>query len=374
MAVPRIIYANDPNWISPLEHDVMAVFDPEENPVCRQGAVCRWVLKNGSGALIGRVAAFVNPNTAHAGKQPTGGMGFFECIHNHNAAFLLFDACKEWLKSKGMKAMDGPVNFGEKERFWGLLTGGFGKSTPYLLNYNPPYYQELFEAYGFKNYYDQFVYHAEASNPLPPILQKKHDRLTESQGYRFEHIRTSRLDQYAEDFATIYNKAWSKAHTHFRPMNKGQAIKMFRKMKNVIDEELIIFGYHHETPIAFFIGLPELNQLFRYVNGRLSIRGKLLFLYHRWRGRCRTIYGLVFGVIPEYHNRGIESALIIALKNIVGRRNHYKDIYITWIGDFNPKMIRIVEFSGAKKTFTLTTYRKLFNPDLVFERHPVVDQ
>ena len=29
---------------------------------------------------IGRIAAFVDPKTAHTEAQPTGGMGFFECI------------------------------------------------------------------------------------------------------------------------------------------------------------------------------------------------------------------------------------------------------------------------------------------------------
>ena len=49
---------------------------------------------------------------------------------------------------KGMEAMDGPINFGERDRWWGLITEGF---TPplYCMNYNPPYYIALFENYGF---------------------------------------------------------------------------------------------------------------------------------------------------------------------------------------------------------------------------------
>jgi len=155
-------------------------------------------------------------------------------------------------------------------------------------------------------------------------------------------------------------------------MTMEEAIKSFKEMQSVIDEELIVFGYHQGEPVAFFICLPELNELFRYVNGRLDLMGKIKFLYHRWMGKCQTIYGMVFGVVPEYQNRGLESALIMSLKEIVVRRNRYKAMIITWIGDFNPKMIRIVEHLGAKKMFTLVTCRKLFDEEAVFERHPVV--
>ncbi len=373
LRVPRFIYQKDPNWIPHLDRDIEAVFNAQTNPSFQDGEVCRWILKDSSGQLLGRVDAFINNNLAHTHKQPTGRMGFFECINDKKAAFLLFDTCKEWLSHRGMEAMDGPVNFGEKERFWGLLIDGFGMPPPYLMNYHPPYYRKFFEEYGFHIYYEQYVYRIEADTHLPPILGKKYERLTKNQGYRFEHMQLRFIEQYAEDFMTIYNNAWSRSHKNFRPMSKEQAIKNFTDMKDVVDEELIVFGYHHGKPIAFFIGIPELNQIFRYLNGNLNLWNKLKFVYYRWRGECRTIYGLVFGIVPEYQNRGIESALVMSVKQFVSRRNFYKSMMITWIGDFNPKMIKIIEHIGAKKMFTLATYRKMFDKEAVFERHPVID-
>lgn len=186
-------------------------------------------------------------------------------------------------------------------------------------------------------------------------------------------MQKKHIEKYAEDFMSIYNKAWGQAHKSFKPMTKDQALKSFASMKSIIDEDLIVFGYHHGQPVAFFISIPELNELFRYVNGRLNMRGKLLFLYHRWRRKFTTIYGLVFGIVPEYQNRGLESALIMSLQRKVAEKPHYTNMYITWLGDFNPKMIRIVEHIGAQKAFTLVTYRYLFDPGAAFERHPVLD-
>jgi hypothetical protein len=372
MEVPRIIYRDDKNWISPLEKDIEAVFDPRRNPLFASGEVGRWLLKDNN-RLIGRVAAFVNKQLADTFKQPTGGIGFFECINDKDAAFMLFDTCKEWLEIRGMKAMDGPINFGEKERFWGLLVDGFGKRPTYLMNYNPPYYQELFEAYGFKNFYEQYIYYSNTDVVLPPVLEQRLKRLTDSQGFHFDNLKANQLEKYADDFMTIYNNAWEGTHKFFKPMTREEAIKTFHSMKDIVDEDLVIFGYHEDEPIAFLVCIPELNQLFRYVNGKLNLWGKMKLLYYKWRGKARTIQGLVFGIVPAYRNKGVESGLILKLRNNVYAKQWYKEIYMNWIGDFNPKMMKILEFIGAKKAFTLVTYRKLFDDTAEFERHPVLD-
>src|SRR5437879_5548558 len=130
--LPLKIYAGSPFWIRPLDKDIEAVFDLKKNKTYRDGECIRWVLENSSGEVIGRIAAFYDRKNAKKGNdQPTGGIGFFECINNREAAFLLFDKCEEWLQSKGMEAMDGPVNFGSRDRWWGLLIEGFDKEPNY---------------------------------------------------------------------------------------------------------------------------------------------------------------------------------------------------------------------------------------------------
>ena len=148
IAIP--IYKDYPNWIRPLDQDIEAIFNPKQNKYFRNGECTRWILKDNKGKSIGRVAAFINKKIASKGNdQPTGGMGFFECINDQIAAFKLFDQCKEWLEARGMEAMDGPINFGERNEWWGLQVEGFDIEPNYRCNYQPPYYRALFEAYGF---------------------------------------------------------------------------------------------------------------------------------------------------------------------------------------------------------------------------------
>ncbi|RRN76661.1 hypothetical protein EIM50_23560, partial [Pseudoxanthomonas sp. SGD-10] len=115
LTFPLSIYKNDPNYIRPLDKDINFVFDKEKNKYFRHGECERWLLKGENDRTIGRIAAFINRKTAKTFDQPTGGLGFFECIDDKEAAFKLFDTAKDWLKERGMEAMDGPVNFGDRD-------------------------------------------------------------------------------------------------------------------------------------------------------------------------------------------------------------------------------------------------------------------
>ena len=370
--VPRIIYKDDPNWIIPLEIDIEAVFDKKKNKFFRHGEIIRWILKDDKENLIGRVAAFINRKTAKTFKQPTGGMGFFECVDDKEAAFILFDECKNWLTERGMDAMDGPVNFGERDRWWGLLVDGFTEPN-YCVSYNLKYYKELFESYGFKLYFNQYTYARKVKEGgLQESVQEKAERIHKNPSYSFKHIEKKNFEKYAEDLRIIYNKAWVKHGV--KGMPKAQAMSILKKIKPIMDEKIIWFAYHNNEPIAFFVNLPELNQIFKHLNGKLNLIGKIKFLYYKKMGACKKMVGAAFGVVPEYQGRGIESAIVIALANYVWEKNApYVDFEMNWIGDFNPKMMRIAENVGGKIYKTHTTYRKLFDENALFERAPIID-
>ncbi len=370
LRVPIVLYREDPFWIRPLDKDIENVFTQKRNKFFRHGEAVRWVLKDAGGQLIGRVAAFINRKTSRTFSQPTGGMGFFECIDNREAAFLLFDTCKKWLEERGMEAMDGPINFGERDRWWGLMVEGFFDPT-YCMNYNPPYYRKLFEDYGFRTYFEQYNYSMRVGDPLPPQYQEKSDRVSRNPLYHCEHIRKNRLEKYAMDFTSVYNKAWSR-HENFKGMGKEQAMSIMNSIKPIMEEDLIWFAYYDNQPVGFFIMLPEINQVIKHLRGKLDLWGKLRFLWYRKTGACRKMFGVAFGIVPEHQGKGLEGFIIMAAAKIIQPKNRYDDFEMTWIGDFNQKMIHMVESIGGKKIRTYITYRKLFDESKPFERAPMI--
>jgi hypothetical protein len=366
------LYKKDPNYIRPLDKDIHQVFDPKKNKLLRDGEAIRWILRDKSGIAVGRVAAFINNKTAKTFEQPTGGMGFFDCINDQEAANLLFEACRTWLQERGMEAMDGPVNFGERDKWWGLMVDGFLPPT-YCMNYNYPYYRQLFEQYGFQLYFNQYVYYRTVEAPLTPEYYEKSQRILHDPDYRFQHLDKNNLDKYAEDFRIIYNKGWVK-HEGVKAMGEAQAKSIMKALKPVLDERIIWFAYYKGEPAGFFIAIPELNQLFKYTNGKLDLWGKLKFIFHRWRGACKTMYGIVFGIIPECQGKGVETALVVAASKLVQSNPSipYQDLQMNWIGDFNPKMMKVVEQVGSTVLKTYVTYRFLFDRTKEFKRAPII--
>ena len=369
--LPVRLYKKEPHWIRPLDKDIEAVFDADKNKTFRHGECVRWVLENNSGEVVGRVAAFINKKTVDKGNdQPTGGMGFFECIEDKDAAFMLFDTCMNWLESKGMEAMDGPVNFGERDKWWGLLVDGYDIDPNYCCNYNLPYYKDLFEQYGFQDYFQQYTFGRKVRDPFSPKLMAKAEKVMKEPGYTFRHMELSKIDKYTEDFRIVYNKAWAR-HKGVAELSSLMAKNLIKQMKPIIDEKIIWYGYYNDEPVAFYINLPEVNQIFKHVNGKLDLIGKLKFLYHKWTKSCNKMLGLVFGIVPEHQGKGLEGALVMATAQMVQKDyQRYDDLEMNWIGDFNPKMIRVVEQVGGDIVKTHITYRKLFDASKPFKRCP----
>ncbi|TWF45449.1 hypothetical protein FHW36_1011380 [Chitinophaga polysaccharea] len=359
-------------WIRPLDKDINSVFDRERNKAFRHGECVRWILKDGNGQLIGRMAAFVSKKYKNKGDEcPVGGIGFFDCIDNQEAANLLFDTGKQWLQERGMEAMDGPINFGERNNWWGLLTEGYYEPL-YAMNFNPPYYVRLFEQYGFQVFFHQICYGMKVADTLQPKFYDRHAAIAADPAFKAVHLRKNDLRKFAEDFCTVYNKAWAK-HGGGKDMGKAQAIALFKQMKPLLDEKIAWFVYHQEEPIAIWLNLPDLNQYIKLMNGKFGLLQKLKFLYLKQMGYCKKMTGIIFGVVPEFQGKGVDAFTIVeGAKLIQSGAVKYVDYEMQWIGDFNPKMQNVAESLGASPSRQLTTYRYLFDRSKPFHRHPII--
>ncbi len=370
LKVPVIIYRDDNNWIRPLDAEIEAIFDPAGNVFFEHGDACRWIMKDKEGKLIGRVAAFFNEKKAYNYDQPTGGMGFFECINDKEAAFKLFDICRYWLKEKGMEAMDGPINFGENDNHWGLLVEGY---TPpgHGMNYNMPYYKELFEAYGFKFYFEQVTNHLDLHKKFPERFWKIAEWVMRKPGYTFEHFSFKNAEKYLNDLKIIYDTAWV-FHENFTPVQIDDLRRKLNSAKNIIDEEFIWFVYFEGEPIAFLIMFPDINQIVKKFNGKLNMINKLRFLYYKKRNTITRARITIMGVVPKFQKSGVESAIFWHLNKVMQRKKHYKELELSWVGDFNPKMRVLHDSVGGSFAKKHITYRKVFDKNAGPQRSTII--
>ena len=362
---------SNPNYIRPLDKDINDVFDSKKNKTFRHGECIRWIAKDDNGESIGRIAAFTNKKYKNKGDEvPVGGVGFFDCINDQQVADSLFDVAKHWLLQKGMEAMDGPINFGERDRWGGLLVEGFDPPL-YCLNFNPPYYKNLFETYGFKTFFNQICFSLKVKDPVQQKFYDRHAMVARDPNFRACHIKKEQLEKFARDFTTVYNKAWS-GHGGLKEMSNAVVLKMFRQMKPIMDERIVWFAYYKEEPVAVWTNIPDLNQWFRHLNGRFDLFAKLKFLWVKATKRCSKFVGLVFGIVPEWQGKGIDSYIIMEAAKIIQVQHLYDDYEMQWIGEFNPKMVNIAENLGTYRSRKLTTYRYLFDRTKEFKPHPTL--
>lgn len=368
LRMPKPIYKKDKNYIQPLDKDIEEVFDMSKNKFFKQGECERWLLQNEKGEYVARIAVFVNKK--YLQEQPTGGFGFFECIDNQEVADYLLDEAKKWLQERGMQAMDGPINFGERDRWWGCLVSGFDEPL-YCMNYNPPYYQKLLENYGCQAYFHQLCFGMDVAKPLSAKMNKWHDYYEQHSDFQVEYIRKNNLEKYAQDFSTIYNKAWAK-HGGGKTIELKQAKLIFKKMKPVIDEKITWFVYYKNEPIAMWVNIPDLNQYFKHFNGKFGLMQKIHFMYLKLTGTCKRFVGVVYGVVPEWQGKGADAYMIGECAKYVQPNLRYQKYEMQWIGDFNPKMVNLAHNLEAHEVRRLTTYRYLFDRNIPFQRHPIL--
>jgi hypothetical protein len=369
--LPGKIYKNDPNYTPSLRLMIENTFDPKKNAKFQEGNACRWIVKK-DGNYLGRIAAFYDSGYASGFGQPTGCFGFFECIDDQEVANLLFDTAKNWLQQNGMEAMDGPVNFGENFFYWGLLADGFQPQT-FGMQYHKHYYLKLFKNYGLKIFYEQYSYSLDITNPdLPDRFWKIASWVAKKPGYSYEHFTFKNQDKYINDFIDIHGQAWSN-HSNYKPANFVELKEMITQARVILEEEFIWFVYHEGKPIAFYMMIPDLNQILRKLkSGKLNFWNILKLLYYKKTkniSRCRVI---VLGVIPKFQRLGIESGIFYKLKKVMLRKPWYNDMEMSWVGDFNPKMIALFKSFGAKHTLTHLTMRYLFDPEKEFKRATII--
>tara|TARA_A100000171_G_scaffold47694_1_gene54058 strand:+ start:24 stop:1145 length:1122 start_codon:yes stop_codon:yes gene_type:complete len=345
LEVARVVYKSDPVWVCPLDQEINNIFDPEENVFFQNGAATRWVFKDDQGNLIGRIAAFINESKANFGDKRIGGIGFFECINDKTIAFKIFDIAKAWLVERKVNTIQGPINFGENDSFWGLLVEGFTHPSNGMV-YNPPHYRDFFESYGFKKKMEQLTNHLNITDGLPERFVKiAKYAISKKPNLTLRPLNADRFDECAEDFMAIYNAAWA-SHENFTPIKKEYVKETFKKVKPFYDPNYIWFAYVDGQPASFVLVLPDVNQILKHFKGKLNLWNKLRFVLLKKRKTITRLRVWAMGTHPKFQNMGLESVLVY--KCFEGAmKSQYVEGELSWVGDFNDKMIAIHKALGA---------------------------
>lgn len=334
-------YRNDYNWVPPLRSERMQFTDRTRCPFFEHGEVTFFRAVRG-GRTIGTIAAIRNDAHNEFHGEKTGFWGLFDVVEEYPVAEALFDAARDWCRRQGMETLRGPMSYSTNEEC-GLLVDGFDLPPVIMMTYNPRYYPEFVERYGFVKVRDLYAYKLEAAM-FSSGLPEKVRRVAEVAANRYQvTVRKADLRRFDEELArvkVVYNDAWSR-NWGFVPMSDAEIDHLAAGLKQFLDPDLLFVAEVGERPVGVSVTLPDVNQALIHIrDGRLFPLGWLKFLWYRRKVDILRV--TIMGVAREYQLRGID-ALFYVRTIEEGTRKGYKWGEMSWILEDNLPMRQAIE-------------------------------
>ncbi|NLV35438.1 MAG: GNAT family N-acetyltransferase [Clostridiaceae bacterium] len=353
--LPWSIYKDDPNWVPPLLSDIKASLDPVKNPTLSK-IIYTMFLAMKDGKAVGRVYAGIDTNLNEKKKMNMAFFSMFECIKDYEVAEMLLETACLWAKQNGADFICGPcaVTGTDGDENKGLLVDCFDEPPTLMNSYNPSYYMEFIERFGFSKDYDVYAYNIDKTafqqNPTKAIeyAQKRYD-------FRVDTLDLKNLDREIESLKYVMDKAMPDDWPDLVPPSLEEVRDIAKRLVSLADPELIPIARHGDEAIGFAIALPDYNEVLIHLNGRITPLGALKYLYYKKRIKCARVFAMF--VIPEFRGKGVSYAIYYtAFMNAM--KNGFTRGEASTIGETNLRMRADIEGAGAVHNKTYRIYRK----------------
>jgi hypothetical protein len=301
--------AHDPYWIPQMR----ARLRQELTGADAFGRYCRLRLFGceSEGHLVGRIVAIVNPRLVDASGHLVGQVGYFEAINDLKVASALLDAACEWLRAAGARQVWGPMN-GGPHRTHRFITEGFDRE-PFLFEpRNPPYYPQLFEAFGFSRRYTWFSIdvssdHLRQALASQPMLQV---RKGTTRRFGVERINLADSRTVLQRVFTLLDAMWT-GHVGYTSLDFAEFVEVFAPALSLMTrgDMHIAVDLASRRDVGCAFSYPDYTAEVRALNGDASSWGQ-------WRqsgARPRRLVLHTVGMAPDVRRAGLASALVRVL-------------------------------------------------------------
>ena len=307
------IYDTDPNYVRSLDMDVSDRMNPKKNPFFEAGEAEGWVAFR-DGVAVGRISASVDRLHLERHADGAGFFGFFDTIDDESVATALLEAAAEWLESRGLTSMRGPMSLSINEEC-GCLVEGFDTPPMIMMPHHRPYQGGLIERAGLQKCKDLFAWTYDIGT-VPPRAQKAHDELAAMPELTTRPLDMTNLTADVGLVIDVFNDAWSD-NWGFVPTTKSQAAKMVEDLKLIAIPELTKLTFIDGEVAAVALALPNVNELIADANGKLFPFGLVKLL---WRLKVRgpkTGRLVILGIRKKWRNvrryAGLSAFLYVAM-------------------------------------------------------------
>jgi len=353
---PWSVYEGNDCWVPPLISDMKKTLNFKKNPLFAQGNGEIFLAQHGDKA-VGRIMAGIDANLNQKKKASMGYISLFECIDDYDIARALFDAAINWLKSKGINIVRGPVSpsGADADDFKGLLIDAFDQPPMLMNSYNPPYYKDFFEKYGFKKDNDLYAYYLEANSVFTKDPSKAIQYAMKKYNFRIDTFDLKKLDREILDLKHVLDLSIPDEWPDLVAPTIEEVKEMARTLVSYADPDIVLIARSGDEPIGFGIALPNYNIALKHMNGRTNPISLLKFLKYKKQIDCIRFF--VMFVVPAYRKKGVSYAIYYQTFLNSAKKGY------TWgegstIGEDNLRMRADIESFGGKRVKTYRMYIK----------------
>jgi len=346
---PYTHYKNNPFWVPPLLSNQKVLLNSNKHPFYEHANTQFFIAKR-NGNVVGRIAGIVDHEHNRVHQEKTGFFGFFETVDDYSIAEKLLNSARSWIKDQGMQVFRGPVNPSQNEDC-GLLIDSFDSPPVIMMPYNPRYYIDFIQRFGFKKVMDLYAYFIDSEKPPPEKLIRVAEAIRKKQNLTVRPINMKDFDNEAKKVWYVYNNAWSK-NWGFVPMTEKEFEHMAHNLKSVLEPEIALMAEIDGQPIGFSLALPDINQALIHTNGRLLPFGLFKILWHS--RKIDFIRIIILGVIHKYQKRGIDAIFYLDTWRNAVKKGYVKG-EMSWLLENNDMINRSATMLGGRiyKTYRM---------------------
>ena len=344
--LPSRLYANDPNWIAPLEFELRERIWGS-NPYLQHAEVQAWVAYDRADSPVGRITAQWDRLHQQRHGDRRGAFGLFEAADDPAVAKALFHVATSWLESRGARRLRGPLNLSVNEEC-GLLVEGFGTPPCVMMGHALPRYDGVLQSLGLVPSKDLLAYRVAPDFEAPRVMR----RLAEAGG---ASVRVRPLDtrNRARELALIrdiFNDAWER-NFGFVPFTEEEFADVGRMVTLLSPNDYVQIAEVDGVPAAFIVAMPNINEITRGLGGRLLPFGWLRLVWGLKVGHPGSARVPLMGVRQCFqHSRlgpGLAFLVIDAVRKSLCARG-VREVEMSWILEDNSGMRSIIEAIGGE--------------------------
>ena len=355
--LPMRLYRNEPRWVTPLIMERMQFLDQKKNPFFEH-AEAQYFIASRDGRDVGRISAHIDRDLNDYHDNRWGLFGFFECEDDQEAAIALFDAAEAWLTERGRDRLIGPMDFTMNDEC-GVLIQGHHRKALIRQPWTHPYYQQLYEGWGFHKTVDVLMCElwVENKGDVLPVMFELAEQIEKEHGIKIRRMDKKNIGVEAEKFVDVYNSAWNR-NWGFSPMRAKSMEHEARQNKLILDPDWMMIADDADGNVtAAALTVPDFNQVLTAIgNGRLLPFGWFRAL--RALKKIDKVRVGFLGVKPEFQHTGIAAALY-AEHFETAEKKPQKGGEMGWILENNKPMVKAVAMMGGVWVKRYRMYEKL---------------